>query len=166
METLSWCNEKFTLIKERVVRHTGPFMNRLMSFLASEGTSAGMCTHINRPERCHSSALVSPSLFGRQRYVFQSADAADLIISTCLTDIHCTWTTIRFLGFCFQVLEVKKYCRQMRQKCQANNLDHPHFMRTENRTRAYKFIWLQSAIFTSCLFTGRLGRTPPAWGHK
>lgn len=166
METLSRCNEKFTLIKERVVWHTGPFMNLLMSFLASEGTSTGMCTHINRPERCHSSALVSPSLFSRQRCVFQSAEAPNLIISMCLTDIRCTRTTIRFLGFCFQVLEVKKYCRPMWQKCQAKNLDHPQFMRLENRTRGCKFIWPQSAIFTSCLFTGRLGRTPPAWGHK
>lgn len=81
-------------------------MNLLLSFLASEEASAGMCTHINRPEHFYSSALVSPSLFGTQRCVFQSAEATNLIISTCLTDIRCTRTTIRFLGFCFQVLEV------------------------------------------------------------
>lgn len=108
METLSRCNEEFTLIKERAIWHTGPFMKLLMSFLASECTSTGMCTHINRPEQCHSSAVMSPSLFGMQRHVFQSAEAPNLIISTCLTDIRCTRTTIRFLCFCFQVLEVEK----------------------------------------------------------
>lgn len=102
METWSRCNEKLTLIKERAVWHTGPFMHLPMSFLASEGTSAGTCTHINPPERCRSSALVSPSLSGLQRCVFQSAEAPNLI------NIRCTRTAIRFLGFCFQVLEVEK----------------------------------------------------------
>lgn len=69
-------------------------------------------------------------------------------------------------GLLFPGAGGENYSRGMRQKCHASNLDHPQFMRMENQTRACKCVWPQSAIFTSSLFTGRLGRTPPARGHK